>query len=73
MMKNTSTHPCYFMHTEHGYIVTYEEMMEIMREEYDADDTNVCDWREYFEETIFSVADLEIYTEEEYAEKFGVK
>lgn len=73
MTKNTSTHPYYFMHTEHGYIVTYEEMMKIMREEYDADDTNVCDWHEYFKETIFSVADLEIYTEEEYAEKFGVK
>lgn len=44
-------HPYYFQHIEHGYIVTYDEMMNIMREEYDADDTNVCDWREYFFET----------------------
>ena len=48
-MKNL--HPDYFQHIEHGYIVTYDEMMNIMREEYDADDTNVCDWREYFFET----------------------
>lgn len=48
-MKNL--HPYYFQHIEHGYIVTYDEMMNIMREEYDADDTNVCDWREYFFET----------------------
>lgn len=73
MMKNTSAYPYYFMHSKQYYIVTYEEMMEIMREEYGADDTNVCNWREHFEETIFSVADLEIYTEEEYAEKFGAK
>lgn len=44
-------HPYYFQHIEHGYIVTYDEMMNIMREEYDADDTNVCDWRECFFET----------------------
>lgn len=44
-------HPYYFQHIEHGYIVTYDEMMNIMREEYDADDTNACDWREYFFET----------------------
>lgn len=48
-MKNF--HPYYFQHIEHGYIVTYDEMMEIMRNEYDADDTNVCDWHEYFFET----------------------
>lgn len=48
-MKNL--HPYYFQHIEHGYIVTYDEMMEIMRNEYDADDTNVCDWHEYFFET----------------------
>lgn len=47
----TNLHPYYFQHIEHGYIVTYDEMMNIMREEYDADDTNVCDWREYFFET----------------------
>lgn len=72
-MKNISAYPYYFMHIEHGYIVTYEEMVKIMHEEYDADDTNICNWHEYFVETILSVADLEIYTEEEYAEKFGVK
>lgn len=48
-MKNL--HPYYFQHIEHGYIVTYDEMMYIMKKEYDADDTNVCDWCEYFFET----------------------
>lgn len=49
-MKNL--HPYYFQHIEHGYIVEYEEMMEIMRDEYDGDDdTNICDWQEYFFET----------------------
>ena len=48
-MKNL--HPYYFQHIEHGYIVTYDEMMCIMKKEYDADDTNVCDWRKYFFET----------------------
>lgn len=51
-------YPYYFQHIEHGYIVTYDEMMNIMREEYDADDTNVCDWREYFFET-----DMLVYME----------
>lgn len=54
----TNLHPYYFQHIEHGYIVTYDEMMNIMREEYDADDTNVCDWREYFFET-----DMLVYIE----------
>ena len=31
-MKNTSAYPYYFMHSEQYYIVTYEEMMKIMRE-----------------------------------------
>lgn len=51
-------YPYYFQHIEHGYIVTYDEMMNIMREEYDADDTNLCDWREYFFET-----DMLVYME----------
>lgn len=54
-MKNL--HPYYFQHIEHGYIVTYDEMMNIMREEYDADDTNLCDWREYFFETDMEVGE----------------
>ena len=33
-MKNL--HPYYFQHIEHGYIVTYDEMMYIMKKEYDA-------------------------------------
>ena len=49
-MKNL--HPYYFQHRQHGYIVDYEEMMEIMRDEYDGDDdTNACEWWEYFFET----------------------
>lgn len=55
-MKNL--YPYYFQHIEHGYIVTYDEMMNIMRDEYDADDTNVCDWQEYFFET-----DMLVYME----------
>lgn len=57
-------YPYYFQHIEHGYLVTYDEMMKIMRDEYDADDTNVCDWREYFFETIFRIDELEIVEEE---------
>lgn len=57
-------YPYYFQHIEHGYIVTYDEMMEIMRDEYDADDINVCDWREYFFETIFRIDELKIVEEE---------
>lgn len=60
----TNICPYYFQHIEHGYIVTYDEMMEIMRDEYDADDANVCDWREYFFETIFRVDELKIVEEE---------
>lgn len=49
-MKNN--HPYYFQHRQHGYIVEYDEMMEIMRDEYDGgDDTNACEWWEYFFET----------------------
>ena len=59
-----STHPYYFQHIEHGYIVTYDEMMEIMHEEYDMDDTNICNWREYFFETIFRIDELKIVEEE---------
>lgn len=40
--------PMEYMHREHGYIVTYNEMIQIMKEDYDADDTNVCNWQEYF-------------------------
>ena len=54
-MKNN--HPYYFQHIEHGYVVTYDEMMKIMRDEYDGDDTNVCDWREYFFETGMEVSE----------------
>lgn len=57
-------YPYYFQHIEHGYLVTYNEMKEIMRDEYDADDTNVCDWREYFFETIFRIDELKIVEEE---------
>ena len=60
----TNIYPYYFQHIEHGYIVTYDEMMEIMRDEYDADDTNVCDWREYFFKTIFRIDELKIVEEE---------
>ena len=60
----TNIYPYYFQHIEHGYIVTYDEMMEIMRDEYDADDINVCDWREYFFETIFRIDELKIVEEE---------
>ena len=60
----TNIYPYYFQHIEHGYIVTYDEMMEIMRDEYDADDTNVYDWREYFFETIFRIDELKIVEEE---------
>lgn len=60
----TNIYPYYFQHIEHGYIVTYDEMMEIMRDEYDVDDTNVCDWREYFFETIFRIDELKIVEEE---------
>lgn len=49
-MKNL--HPYYFQHRQYGYIVEYEEMMEIMHDEYDGgDDTNACEWWEYFFET----------------------
>lgn len=57
-------YPYYFQHIEHGYIVTYDEMMEIMRDEYDTDDINVCDWREYFFETNFRIDELKIVEEE---------
>ena len=52
-MKNPNIH--YYQHIQHGYLVTYEEMMDIMREEYDMDDTNACHWSEYFIETDFRV------------------
>lgn len=58
-----SRYPYYFQHIEHGYLVTYDEMMEIMRDEYDADDTNICDWHEYFFETIFRIDELQIVDE----------
>lgn len=61
-MKNL--HPYYFQHIKHSYIVAYDEMMKIMRDEYDADDTNVCDWREYFFETIFRIDELKFVEEE---------
>lgn len=61
-MKNL--YPYYFQHIEHGYIVTYDEMMNIMRDEYDADDTNVCDWQEYFFETIFHIDEPKFMEEE---------
>lgn len=60
----TNLHSYYFMHIEHGYIVTYDEMMNIMRDEYDADDTNVCDWHEYFFETILRIDELKFVEEE---------
>ena len=60
----TNLHPHYFMHIEYGYIVTYDEMMNIMRDECDADDTNVCDWREYFFETILRIDELKFVDEE---------
>ena len=59
----TDLHPYYFMHAEHGYIVTYDEMMEIMHNEYDADDTNICDWEEYFVETILRIDELQFVDE----------
>lgn len=40
------------MNIQDGYLVDYDEMMRICREEYDLDDdTNVLNWREYFEPT----------------------
>ena len=59
----TDLHPYYFQHIEHDYIVTYDEMMEIMRNEYDADDTNVCNWEEYFVETILRIDELQFVDE----------
>lgn len=56
----TNLHPYYFQHIEHGYIVTYDEMMNILKEEYDLDETNLLDWREYFFETFLRVDELEI-------------
>ena len=42
----------YYEHKEDGYLVSYDEMMYILREEYDIDDpTNGLDWKEYFTKT----------------------
>lgn len=42
----------YYEHKEDGYLVSYDEMMNILREEYDIDDpTNALDWKEYFTKT----------------------
>ena len=42
----------YYMNIQDGYLVDYDEMMKICREEYDLDDdTNALNWREYFEPT----------------------
>ena len=54
-MKNL--HPYYFQNIQHGYIVDYDEMMKIMQDEHDMDDTNVCHWSEYFIETDFRVGE----------------
>ena len=41
-----------YEHKEDDYIVSYDEMMNILREEYDIDDpTNSLDWKEYFTKT----------------------
>lgn len=42
----------YYEHEEKGYLVSYDEMMNILREEYDIDDpTNGLDWKKYFTKT----------------------
>ena len=46
----------YYIHNEHGYLVTYDEMIEICRDEYDCDDpTNPLSWKEYFTKTRYVV------------------
>lgn len=60
MKKNInmkSLHPYCFQRGQHDYIVTHKEMTEITRE--------------YFEGTIFSIADLKIYTEENTRKSLG--
>lgn len=48
----------YYMHNDYGYIVTYAEMIDICREEYDVGDpTNPNDWRDYFTRTDLLVGD----------------
>lgn len=46
----------YYIHNEHGYLVTYDEMIEICRNEYDCGDpTNYLSWKEYFTKTRYVV------------------
>lgn len=38
-----------FMNKEHGHVLTYSEMIEEFRAEYDGDDpTNPISWEEYY-------------------------
>ena len=46
----------YYQHIEHGYLVSYDEMIEIMRDEYEVD---ICRWDEYFFKTTFRIEGLE--------------
>ena len=46
------THPHYYQNIQHSYLVTYNEMMEIMQREYNTEGIEYH-WSEFFFETDF--------------------
>ena len=53
-----------WMNLEHGYLLTYDEMIAEAREMYDLDDdTNACRWSMYYTDTGEKVPDDGFYNE----------